>query len=185
MRIIAGKFRGRPLLGPLGQTTRPITDRAKQSLFDILQPIIAGAFVYDLFAGTGSLGLECVSRGAAKTTFFEEDRSALARLRENIAALGVARRCRIVAGDLFNAIRHMEETPNIVFLDPPYPLVRERPADLRELAGRLRGLVVFRHDGADPLELPPLRSFDQRQYGQMTIEFLSRPTAGVPAGNSK
>ena len=79
----------------------------------------------------------------------------------------------------------MDQTPDIVFLDPPYPLVRERPADLRELALHLSGLVVFRHDGADQLELPPLRAFDQRQYGQMTIEFLTRPTAGVPAGNSK
>ena len=70
MRIIAGEFRGRPLLGPLGQTTRPITDRAKQSLFDILQPIIAGVSVYDLFAGTGSLGLECVSRRAAEDDVF-------------------------------------------------------------------------------------------------------------------
>ena len=65
MRIIAGEFKGRQLLAPTGDATRPITDRAKQSLFDILAPHIDGAVVYDCFAGTGSMGLECLSRGAA------------------------------------------------------------------------------------------------------------------------
>src|SRR3954463_11454418 len=90
MRIIAGEFRGRRLLPPEGDTTRPITDRAKQSLFDILAPRIEGSRVYDCFAGTGSMGLECLSRGAAAVTFFESDRSALARLRKNIDAVGAA-----------------------------------------------------------------------------------------------
>src|SRR5580692_133052 len=84
MRIIAGQLRGRRLLPPTAETTRPITDRAKQSLFDILSPIIPDANVYDCFAGTGSMGLECLSRGAAHVTFFEADRSAAARMRTNI-----------------------------------------------------------------------------------------------------
>ena len=71
MRIIAGEFRGRRLLPPTGDNTRPITDRAKQSLFDILAPLIPNSVVYDCFAGTGSMGLECLSRGAKLTTFFE------------------------------------------------------------------------------------------------------------------
>src|SRR5205809_4215568 len=87
MRIIAGEFRGRKLLPPEGDATRPITDRVKQSLFDILTPHIEGARVYDLFAGTGSMGLECLSRGASYATFFESDRSALERLNKNIATL--------------------------------------------------------------------------------------------------
>ena len=81
MRIIAGEFRGRKLIPPQGDATRPITDRVKQSLFDILTPRIDGARIYDLFAGTGSMGLECLSRGAAHSTFFEADRSALERLK--------------------------------------------------------------------------------------------------------
>src|SRR3954463_10464834 len=84
MRIIAGEFRGRKLLAPEGDITRPITDRVKQSLFDILTPEIEGAKVYDLFAGTGSMGLECLSRGAKHSTFFESDRSAVTRLKKNI-----------------------------------------------------------------------------------------------------
>src|SRR5438045_2912598 len=90
VRIIAGEFRGRQLLGPQGDATRPITDRAKQSLFDILTPIIPGANVYDLFSGTGSLGLESLSRGAKFASFFEIDRSAIARLSQNVAALQVS-----------------------------------------------------------------------------------------------
>src|SRR5438270_4924082 len=96
MRIISGEFRGRRLLAPEGDITRPITDRVKQSMFDILAPSIAGSTVYDCFAGTGSLGLECLSRGAACAVFFEKDRSALARLQQNIAALDVQGRARII-----------------------------------------------------------------------------------------
>src|SRR6266850_7741478 len=100
MRIIAGEFRGRKILPPEGEVTRPITDRVKQSLFDILSPRIEGTRVYDLFAGTGSMGLECLSRGAAHATFFEADRSALDRLRKNIATLKLQGQSRIFGGDL-------------------------------------------------------------------------------------
>jgi 16S rRNA (guanine966-N2)-methyltransferase len=89
MRIIAGEFRGRKLLAPESDTTRPITDRAKQSLFDILSPRIDGARVLDLFAGTGSMGLECLSRGASHATFFEADRSAVTRLRKKYRSPGL------------------------------------------------------------------------------------------------
>src|SRR3954470_3194229 len=96
MRIIAGEFRGRKLLPPEGDVTRPITDRVKQSLFDILSPRIEGARVYDCFAGTGSMGLECLSRGAEHATFFEADRSALTRLEKNIATIQVQNRSKVV-----------------------------------------------------------------------------------------
>src|SRR6266576_5708636 len=102
MRIIGGQFRSRLILGPEDdRTTRPITDRVKQSLFDIVTPLLEGAIVYDCFAGTGSMGLESLSRGAARATFFEADRSALGRLRKNIEALRAADRSEVIAGDLF------------------------------------------------------------------------------------
>src|SRR5580693_9482897 len=101
MRIIAGRHRGRKLLPPLGDVTRPVTDRVKQSLFDILTPNLSEAVVYDCFAGTGSMGLECLSRGAKHVTFFEADRSAVDRLRKNIETLGVKNRANIITGDLF------------------------------------------------------------------------------------
>ena len=188
MRIIAGEFRSRKILPPAHDTTRPITDRVKQSLFDILTPWLEGARVYDCFAGTGSMGLESLSRGAAHATFFEADRSAAALLRRNIATLSVASRSTVIDRDLF---KWFESTPNpagkanLVFLDPPYRFLTERPDELRRLAGRLAahlaedGIVVFRHDAKDVLELPPLRVTDRRAYGGMTIELLAHVARGA------
>jgi 16S rRNA (guanine966-N2)-methyltransferase len=192
MRIIAGEFRGRRLLPPEGDVTRPITDRVKQSLFDILAPLLPGARVYDCFAGTGSMGLECLSRGAAEAVFFEADRSALGRLRRNVEAVSAGDRSRVVRGDVFrwfeeprNA-REAEARIDVIFLDPPYRFLRERPEPLRQLATLMAtrhlapdGTLVFRHDADDALELPSLSPYDVRTYGGMTLNFL-RP---APSGN--
>lgn len=182
MRIIAGEFRGRKLLPPASDSTRPITDRAKQSLFDVLDSAgkIEGGIVFDCFAGTGSMGLECLSRGASHATFFEADHSAVALLRRNIQTLVVQARSTVIAQDLFAHFRTQipASNVNLVFLDPPYRFLRERPGDLKDLAQRLArllspdGLVIFRHDVADVLALAPLRQVDQRQYGSMVIELL-------------
>lgn len=191
MRIIAGKYRGRKLLPPEGDLTRPITDRVKQSLFDILQPRIERSRVYDCFAGTGSMGLECLSRDATAVTFFEADRSALSRLQRNIEAIDENDRATIVRGDLFQWFdRHSalsdEARIDLVFLDPPYRFLTERPQDLNHLALRMaerhlakEGLVIFRHQADMSLSLEGLVKVDQRDYGSMSIEFLgSVPPAG-------
>ena len=181
MRIIAGQLRGRRLIPPADETTRPITDRAKQSLFDILSPMIAEAKVYDCFAGTGSMGLECLSRGASSVTFFESDRSAVKRLRENISDLKLVENSAVVSMDLFGWFEKSttERKVDLVFLDPPYRFLRERADELRSLAATLAekhlaedGIVVFRHDVADALELPPFVGDDVRTYGSMMIELL-------------
>ena len=190
MRIIAGEFRGRPLLPPEGDVTRPVTDRVKQSLFDILAPRVEGSRVYDCFAGTGSMGLECLSRGAAHATFFEADRSAVTRLKRNIVNLGVTDRSTVVAGDLFrwcHVTRPGADRADLVFLDPPYRFLRERPDEVRRLAATLAahhvastGIVVFRHDARDALDLPPFAPADRREYGGMALEFL-RAVEQLPA----
>jgi 16S rRNA (guanine966-N2)-methyltransferase len=182
MRIIAGEHRGRHLLAPETDKTRPITDRAKQSVFDILSPIIEGAVVYDCFAGTGSMGLECLSRGAKFATFFEMDRSAIKLLNANIGALNAAQKSTIVQGDLFAWFRNdrrAAEKVELIFLDPPYRLLREQPAELQRLAAVFAerelsggGTVVFRHAAGDHLELSPLVTSDRREYGGMVVEFL-------------
>jgi 16S rRNA (guanine966-N2)-methyltransferase len=180
MRIIAGEFRGRKLLPPEGDVTRPITDRVKQSLFDILTPQIEGSQVYDVFAGTGSMGLECLSRGAAKATFFEADFSALKRLAKNIETLAVKDQAKVVKGDLFRWFATTSTgAANLIFLDPPYRFLSEQPEQLQRLAEQMRnhllpdGLVVFRHDAKDALSLPALNVVDTREYGGMTLEFLT------------
>jgi 16S rRNA (guanine966-N2)-methyltransferase len=184
MRIIAGEHRGRKLLPPPGDATRPITDRVKQSLFDILTPLLPDACVYDCFSGTGSMGLECLSRGAAHATFFDADKGALANLKKNIAALQVEPRTTVIAGDLFrhltqSAVRTPQSPITLLFLDPPYRFLREQPAKLVSLAESLAtrhlapdATVVFRHDAADQLSLPALKVYDTRTYGGMTLELL-------------
>jgi 16S rRNA (guanine(966)-N(2))-methyltransferase RsmD len=187
MRIIAGEFRGRQIMPPQGEVTRPITDRAKQSLFDVLAPRVEGSRVYDCFAGTGSMGLECLSRGAAHVTFFEADRSALARLAQNIAALRVTERTRTIPGDLFKWFDRAATRPadaqikpvDLVFLDPPYRFLAERSDEIIQLAFHLtRGhvnkdaIVIFRHDVKDKLDLPNMERNDLREYGDMAIELL-------------
>ena len=181
VRIIAGEFRGRRLLPPPSQATRPVTDRVKQSVFDIVAPLIADAVVYDCFAGTGSMGLECLSRGAARVTFFESDRGAAERLRANIRALNVEDQSAVVTRDLFRWLSdpHVRGAATLLFLDPPYRFLRDRAADLKALAKNLAdrhtvagAMLVFRHDSADALDLFPFRRSDLRIYGGMAVEFL-------------
>lgn len=182
MRIIAGEFRGRRLLAPRGSVTRPLTDRAKQSIFDVLSPRLADAVVYDCFAGTGSMGLEALSRGSRFVTFFETDRAALQILQRNRAALKVEDRSTIISGDVFGWFEQTtppERRVDLIFLDPPYRFLRERPQMLQSLAQRLAehlnpgAIIVFRHDAEDNLKLDPLRRFDLRDYGAMRVEFLT------------
>jgi 16S rRNA (guanine966-N2)-methyltransferase len=180
MRIIAGEHRGRQLLAPENENTRPITDRVKQSVFDILAPVIEDADVYDCFSGTGSMGLECLSRGAGHVTFFESDRSAVKLLKANIDTLRVASRATVVSGDLFEWFsRKAGEPVDLIFLDPPYRYLTEMKIELQRLAAGVAesgALVVFRHAAQDKLALPPLEVVDQREYGGMAVEFLRKPT---------
>ncbi len=125
MRIIAGAWRGRALQAPPGDATRPTADRVRQALFDRLmhapwagRALLDGARVLDAFAGTGALGLEALSRGAAHVTFIERDRTALAALHTNIAACRAEARCTVLAVD---ALRPPPGTLcALMFLDPPY-----------------------------------------------------------------
>ena len=184
MRIIAGRFRSRVILPPESdQTTRPISDRVKQSLFDIVTPLLEDRIVYDCFAGTGSMGLESLSRGARRAVFFEADRSALARLKKNIESLDLGNESSVIAGDVFKyftATPQPADPATLIFLDPPYRFLTERPEKLQGLAERLAahlspdGYVVFRHDAGDRLDLPALTVADVRTYGGMTLEFLCR-----------
>ena len=180
MRIIAGVHRGRTLLSPESDITRPITDRVKQSLFDILAPLIPDGVAYDCFAGTGSMGLECLSRGAAQAIFFEMDRSALARLRGNIETLKAQKVSTVIPADLFRYFAGQPTLPpaDLIFLDPPYRFLRERSEPLQQLAAQLAAhmkpsaTLIFRHDADDQLDLPSLKKYDERCYGGMMLELL-------------
>ena len=136
------------------------------------------------------MGLECLSRGADRAIFFEFDLSAAAILRRNITTFKVEKRCEVIVGDIFSILppsppgRAANAPANLLFLDPPYRFLRERPADLIKLAHRLAhhhlapdATVIFRHDLADSLDLPPLTRYDQRNYGSMAVEFLTCPSS--------
>jgi 16S rRNA (guanine966-N2)-methyltransferase len=124
MRVIGGHDRGRRLRAPRGLQTRPTADRVRVTLFDVIGPAVAGARVLDLFAGTGAVGIEALSRGAARVVLVERDQSALRALRANLATLGASRAAaRVLAGDVLQLLPTVgaeEGTFDFVFIDPPY-----------------------------------------------------------------
>lgn len=120
MRIISGSARGRKLVSPEGMDVRPTTDKVKESLFNIIQFELADASVLDLFAGTGQLGLEALSRGAAKAVFVDSSKKSLATVKRNVELCGFAGRSRLLQSDAFVYLARAEETFDFVFLDPPY-----------------------------------------------------------------
>lgn len=128
MRIIAGEFRRRLLETPRdAETTRPIPDRVKESLFSLLRGHCEGASVFDAFAGTGAIGLEAVSRGANRCVMVERDRHVAEMLRRNVETLGCLDRCEVVSGDALGAgaLARCPRPCTLVFMDPPYPLIRD------------------------------------------------------------
>ena len=185
MRIVAGRHRGRRLLAPPGETVRPTSDRAREALFNILSHgqlaaegiPFAGAAVLDAFAGTGALGLEALSRGAAEAAFIERDPEALATLRQNIAALGEDSHSRVVPGDATRPPRAPLACA-LVFLDPPYRSGLATAAlGALEAAGWLmpQALAVIELAAREELT-PPARFFllDERRYGAARLLFLRR-----------
>ncbi len=139
MRVIAGGLGGRRLRAPRGLATRPTSDRVREALFSALGHVTS-ARVLDLYAGTGALGIEALSRGAAHATFVESARPALAALRENLAALGLAGAARVVAQPVAGAASRiggggwLAGPFDLVFADPPYAAVAEVPAAVAALA---------------------------------------------------
>jgi 16S rRNA (guanine(966)-N(2))-methyltransferase RsmD len=124
VRIIAGEFARRRIAAPAGRGTRPMLGRVREALFSTLQPRLPEALVLDLFAGTGSLGLEALSRGAGRVRFVERAAPALAALRKNVDALGVGDRVAVVVGDAL-APTSWGPPADVIFLDPPYALLAD------------------------------------------------------------
>jgi 16S rRNA (guanine966-N2)-methyltransferase len=186
MRIIAGTKRGMKLFSPETKETRPITDRVKQSLFDVLTnyDLLSGARVADLFCGVGSLGLEALSRGAAFVTFVEKNGEVIEVLEKNIAKAGFGERSRVVQASAFRvgAPVGAGERCDLVFVDPPYAATQDVGvgSSLADLLGILcdqvapGGIVVVRtHRSVALLEdYGPFHVVDRRQWGTMAVVLL-------------
>ena len=129
VRIITGQAKGRYLKVPRGWGGRPTSDRVKESLFNILGPLVPGASFLDLFAGTGSVGIEALSRGASRAVFVENDRQAVRAIRENLAQTGLGDRAEVLPLDVLAAAGKLKgQKFNLIFLDPPYGQGLEIPA---------------------------------------------------------
>lgn len=174
MRVIAGSAGGRRLVTPRGDRTRPTADRVRESLFSSLAPRLPGARVLDLFAGSGALAVEALSRGAAHAVLVERARPALDAIRANLATADVADRATVVAADLPGALDRVAGPFDLVLADPPYALDRDvLAATLARLPVLLAGHATVRLEQATRADPPPwpeaLLPGRTRRYGETTI----------------
>ncbi|HEV3319048.1 MAG TPA: 16S rRNA (guanine(966)-N(2))-methyltransferase RsmD [Solirubrobacteraceae bacterium] len=174
MRVIAGLYGGRRLTAPKGRTTRPTSERVREALFAMLGDI-EGARVLDLFAGTGALGIEALSRGAVRAVFVEPDRAAIGALQSNLAALGLtgeqAQLRREHAEEALGRARKCKETYDLLLIDPPYGRALQLGPRLSAALGGVlapQARVVLESDRRTPLRLG-LALEKERRYGDTTI----------------
>ena len=175
MRVIAGVARGQPLIAPRDRGTRPITDRVKEALFAILGDRVPDARVLDLYAGSGAIGIEALSRGAAGATFVERARPALVALRANLERTRLADLADVEPIDVERFLAAPDRGPwDLVFLDPPYE-VRDIVAPLRAVVPQVApgAMVVIKHFWrTDVPEVAGLQPVRQRRFGETMLSFL-------------
>lgn len=177
MRIIAGRLKGRRLASPTWEGLRPTSDRLRETLFNVLAPRVEGARVLDLYAGTGALGFEALSRGAAHVVFVDSDRRATAAIARTATAWGVEADYTIHAGDAVEWLRRLAHGPrfDLILLDPPYSLPQFRDV-LLAAAGCLSDsglLVLERATRREPDDVDPLDRVRDLRAGDSTLTFYA------------
>jgi 16S rRNA (guanine966-N2)-methyltransferase len=184
LRIVSGAFRGKTLAAPTGEATRPTSDRARQAIFNILEhaawsPGVRDVRVIDLFAGSGALGFEALSRGAAFCLFVETDEAARGAIRENVEAMGLFGQTRVHRRDATDmGTRPGADGPafGLAFLDPPYARgLGETALEKLAAGGWLApgAIVVFERGAAEPdVSVPGFEPLDARDYGAARVNFL-------------
>lgn len=197
MRVISGSARGRKLLAPQESDVRPMLDRVKESLFNILRDRVEETRVLDLFSGSGSLGIEALSRGAAACVFMEQDATLLKYIRRNLEATGLDAAAMVIKGNVMMGPRQdaMGRGPfDLVLCDPPYrfiedPTVRAEVCNVLEKwveCGALTpGAMLVIHHGPPATILWPFRTLvrtDSRTYGKSILNFFKRKTGMAPPG---
>ena len=184
MRIIAGKYRSRPLQSLRGTDIRPTSDRLRETLFDILcagnPETLEGSIWLDLYAGTGAVGIEALSRGAGSVTFVEKSKEAVEVIRRNLKSLRIEAGFTVTAADVGSALRRLGVSADYVFLDPPYGFEQEYGGSLRVLGQaeivKENGIVVAEHDRRfDPAEEHGrLRRYRTLRQGDAVLSFYRR-----------
>ena len=181
MRIISGTSKGRKLVTPRSQSLRPTSDRVKESMFNILQDDIVGKVVLDLFAGTGNLGIEALSRGAKKTIFVEKGRQALRLIQRNLTQFGLESQSEILPKDANRAIgilKQKGESFDLILMDPPYQkgLIQKTLMKLNShQIYHKDSILVIEHDRREPLStvMDGWNLIRQRRIGDTLISFLT------------
>lgn len=174
MRIIAGSLKGMRLSPPTGNKVRPTTDKVKESIFNIIMGYVENAVVVDLFAGTGNLGLEAISRGAAKCYFGDRSKESMALVKKNIASCKVQDKSVTILGDYTFVLNKIPEKADVIFLDPPYAVgAIEECLQAISQSGILseEGIVVTEHNSKEPLpqRVGSLYKEKERRYGSVGI----------------
>jgi len=175
VRVVAGAHRGRRLRVPEGRDVRPTADRVKEAVFSILGNRVAAARVLDLFAGSGALGIEALSRGASEVWFVEVARKAMASLRSNLEAVRSAECSRVIQDDALRPDRWAaDEAFDLVFADPPYRKDLG-PAVLDAFTAHLApgGMLILEHERGIAPAHPGWRLLDARQYGDTSVSFYA------------
>lgn len=188
MRVIAGSARGIPLSSVKGSTTRPIPDRIKESLFNILADVVPGSRIIDMYAGTGAIGIEALSRGAKSCIFIENDRTAVHVIKKNLEVTKLQGTAQVLKYDVFEITPYLEKNNievDLVFASPPYPLIEKKTYRDKLLTLfsslcskhiiRPDGLMMLQHRKTD-FEITPevfyTELFDTRVYGDTQISFF-------------
>ena len=179
MRVISGTARGRRLKELEGMETRPTTDRVKEGMFNVLQFDIEGRRVLDLFAGTGQLGIECLSRGAVSAVFVDRRADAVKLIRDNLKTTELTEKARVVAGDSMEYLKSLREKFDIIFLDPPYAagLLEEAISHITEFdILSPHGIIVAEHpvEKALPAVKAPYRLHRTYRYGKIALTIYRR-----------
>ena len=180
MRVISGVLKGRRLKAPSGMTTRPTADRIKESVFNILTGSIQDRRVLDLFAGSGALGIEALSRGAASAVFVDQAKTAISAVRSNIRNLGLEARTRVIHWDIrknLNCLIPERAAFDLIFMDPPYETnaVAHTLALLVSCGALASGArVIIEHSTREPIAQPMamLVLRDQRRFGKTLVSFM-------------
>lgn len=174
MRIITGEFKGRKLESPIGSDVRPTTDKVKESIFNLLMHDIFDSVCVDLFAGTGNLGLEALSRGAKRCYFCDNSRASISLIKTNIDKCKAVERSRVIAGDFTKALSNLPEKADVFLLDPPYREgLYEKCLEMIDSLDLLQeeGIIVAEHGVRDkvPQQVGRLVKTKERIYGKIAV----------------